>query len=243
MALSRNSLVVWSLGYPVPMSPHLSQIDLIHRSLSTFARIEAAETIGYVSSALCSETIGKSNSSSPNICLLYLSQDTSEASTKAILGLSLVITSAIAFASRKFSFRYFSALKTVLSISDGWTLTKAIFASSVWSLVLSASLLEGASFFESLTPSLISSGILSSLIDMPAMTSGPSTEPLGKLRRLLRLSPCVVHPADYFSNSIRLLRGRPLLYWEISIVWYFYPYNMGLVMFRACTEEQFIEGY
>ena len=54
---SMKPMVTGSLGYPLPTGqPNSSPISLIMRSLVTFATTDAADTTGYVSSALCLAT-------------------------------------------------------------------------------------------------------------------------------------------------------------------------------------------
>jgi len=74
-------MVFGSAGYPQPKSPYLLVSSAISLSLSTFAIIEAAETMGYVLSALCSETISTLKDKHSKMCCLYRSSKTSEAST------------------------------------------------------------------------------------------------------------------------------------------------------------------
>ena len=50
-------MVFSSVKYPLPKSPYFTFNFAISPSRSTLAMMDAAETIGYVLSALCSETI------------------------------------------------------------------------------------------------------------------------------------------------------------------------------------------
>ena len=64
-------------------------------SRSTFAMIEAAETMGNFASALCSEIISTSNGTFSAVWRPNRSANTSEASTYALSGRSVRITSAM----------------------------------------------------------------------------------------------------------------------------------------------------
>lgn len=54
-------MVLGSEGYPQPKLPYFFASSAISLSLSTLAIMEAADTTGYVLSALCSETISNLN--------------------------------------------------------------------------------------------------------------------------------------------------------------------------------------
>src|SRR5207247_1769267 len=101
--VSKNAIVSASEAQPDPMCiPTSSSIVLSSRSRHTLARIEAALTTGKSSSALCWDTISTSNASSLRTQRLNSISSTSAASTYAVSGRNLSITSAKSFASKSF---------------------------------------------------------------------------------------------------------------------------------------------
>ncbi len=150
--------------------PISSSIVLISRSRHTLARIEAALTTGKSSSALCWDTISTSNASSFRTQRLNSISSTSAASTYAVSGRNLSITSAKSFASKSFK-DISDRIKSIRSA--GITTTSYVETFSISGA--KASRRSGESFFESRTFMWRSSTSVSTAT--PATTRGPMTGP------------------------------------------------------------------
>ena len=106
----------------MPKSPCCVAMAAISLSRWTFAIMDAAETAGYILSALCFDVMIVLEVRRSWMWCLKRSSRTSAASTWASSGFSWLIICAMVSASRRLSLCNFRPLSTTWSISLGWSL-------------------------------------------------------------------------------------------------------------------------